>query len=207
MDQFQNDTELPLKKKKKVLAPDEHLLNTTFVTQIQRGFVCLCVYPSTQKSEGWMDRQFLSHGRNQSYKKSTERARGWAGEELVGQDSAELERSLPDSILPGNTGQPKGPLQEHSVRYYKSIKQMEGNNLRRPATVESCPQLWPNEASKAWKREELQPCRRMGAIKEKGISLVSLPFAPSLFFSLLLLSFSRSSLFLCLSSTLLPLFW
>ena len=50
-------------------------------------------------------------------------------------------RSLLDSILPGNTGQPKQPLQEHSVRYYKSIEQTEGNNLRSPAIGESCPQL------------------------------------------------------------------
>lgn len=145
-----------------------------------------------------------------SWEKSELQKAHWEGQELSWRRACRtgfcwVGEKLLDSILPGNTGQPKGPLQEHSVRYYKSIKHMEGNNLRRPATVESCPQLGPNEASKAWKREELQPCRRMAAIKEKGISLTSLPFAPPLLFLPLL--FSPPSLFLPLFSLPLSFFY
>lgn len=87
MDQFQNDTELPLKKKK-VLAPDEHLLNTTFATQIQRGFVCLCVYtPASRRvKDGWTDNFCLMEEI-----RATKRALRGPG--------VELEKSLSDRIL------------------------------------------------------------------------------------------------------------
>lgn len=170
-----------------------------------KGALLVCVYtPAPRRvKDGWTD-NFCLMGEIRATK-STLRGPG-----------VELEKSLSDRILlswreaarryPARKhGAAKGATAGAFFCYYKSIKQMEGNNLRRPAIALSCPQLGPNEASKAWTREELQPCRRMAAIKEKGISLASLPFAPPLLFLPLL--FSPPSLFISLFSLPLSFFY